>query len=196
MDALDCTVHGELDVIHVLGVPMGTVSVFLVADDEAIGQIFGDVILYGVILQPLNEVLEAQFDGLTVGILQGDGGHIVPGSDRPGYLVDLLLVGLPYEGGQIVIKRRDSLSAVHLVLDRLHGDTGSESSRLYAFGRPCAAVTAHPSIPQGDIEGVLDARQALGRIVILIVDMKEICLDSPPDGIRKETLVDVCLGCF
>ncbi len=113
-----------------------------------------------------------------------------------GHLLHLLFISFPYKRSQVKIEGRNSLAAVHLVLNRLHRHTGGDGGRLDTLCRTRRRRTGNKAILQGNVERMLDTGKTLGRIIILVVDMQQICLHGIFDHIGKQHLVNIGLRRF
>ncbi len=111
-----------------------------------------------------------------------------------GGLVDLLLIGFSHEGSQIEVKRRNGLTAVHLVLHGLHGYAGEHRRGLYPLGGTGLAVTGLKAFVEDLVQRMLEAGEALGGIVVLVMDMDIAAIDRVPHVLGQEAFVHIGLG--
>ena len=94
---------------------------------------------------------------------------------------------------QIVVEGGDCLTSVHLVLDSLHRYAGEDGCGLDPLRGPGLSVTCLETVLENQVEGVLDASQGLGRIIILVVDMDVVLRHSLTDIFREKALVYISL---
>ena len=95
---------------------------------------------------------------------------------------------------QIEVKGRDGLSAMHLVLCRLHRDTGHDAGRLDTFGRARLTVSGTESVGEDTFQRVLDAGQTLRGVVILVVDVQVIVAHSLLGLVAQQVIVHERFG--
>ena len=79
-----------------------------------------------------------------------------------------------HEGGEIEVEGRDGLSAVHLVLCALQGDTRQHSGCLDALGGSGRTVPSGKPVLQDVIQWVLAAGERLGGVVVFVVYVQQI----------------------
>ena len=108
-------------------------------------------------------------------------------------VLNLLDIGRAYVGRHIEVERGDGLTAVHLVLCRLHGYATHDAGRLDALGRTALSVTGTEATLQDVIQGVLHAGERLGGIVVLVVDMDISVLDGIAHVFREKACIHVRL---
>ena len=95
---------------------------------------------------------------------------------------------------QIEIERGDSLTAVHLVLHRLHRDTAYDAGRLDALGGTRLAVARLKTALQNLVERMLYAGERLGGIVILVVDVDIVVAQRGAGLFGEQVIVDEGFG--
>ena len=79
-------------------------------------------------------------------------------------------------GCQIEVEGRNRLSAMHLVLTALHGDTGQHRSCFDTLGRARGTMTGNKATVKDIIQRMLHTGERLGGIVVLIMDMEIVVL--------------------
>ena len=93
-------------------------------------------------------------------------------------VLDLLDEREAHVGSQIEVKRRNGLATVHLVLSGLHRDAGNDACSLDALGGARLAMTSHIALLEHLVQRVLHTGQALGGIVVLVMDVKIVTAHS------------------
>ena len=91
--------------------------------------------------------------------------------------------------GEVEVKCRNSLTSVHLVLHRLHRYAGQYACGLDSFGRSALPVSCFQSVLEDKVEWVLQTGKALGRVVVLVVDVDVSILDGLFDIFGQKALV-------
>ena len=87
-------------------------------------------------------------------------------------VLHLFLIRHAYVWSQVEVEGWDSLSAVHFVLACFQRDAGQYGCCLYALGRTAGTVACRESVVQDDVQRMLHAGEALGWIVVLVVDVE------------------------
>ena len=99
-------------------------------------------------------------------------------------------------GGQVEIECGNGLSAVHFVLGGLQRDAAQDTGCLDALGRARFAVSGRETVSQDAVQWVLYARQALGGVVVLIVDVQVVALHGIQDLFVQQVVVYERFGGF
>ena len=99
-------------------------------------------------------------------------------------------------GGQIEVKCWDGLPAVHLVLRCLHRDAGDDAGCLDALGRTRLAVAGAEAVLQHVVQWMLHTRQALGGVVVLVMDVDVVVAHGLAGLLAQQVIVDKGLGAF
>ena len=110
--------------------------------------------------------------------------------------LQLLNVAHTHVWSQIEVERRNSLSAVHLVLCTLHRDTGQHAGCLNALSCARCAVPGSKAILQDIIKRMLHTGKTLGWIVILVVNVQVVMLHSVATLFTQKVVVNKRLCCL
>ena len=97
-------------------------------------------------------------------------------------------------GCEIEVEGRDGLTAVHLVLATLHGDTGQHRGRLNALGTTRGTMTCSKSVLQDIIQRVLHTGERLRGVIIFVVDVQIVVFYGVAALFREQIVVDEGFG--
>ncbi len=111
-------------------------------------------------------------------------------------IFDLLHKRRAHKWRQIEIECRDGLPAVHFVLSRFHRYAGYYACRFDTLGRARLPMAGHKAVVQNVVERVLHAGKALGRVIVLVVDMDIIAAHGIACFRRQQIVVNERLGGF
>ncbi len=95
---------------------------------------------------------------------------------------------------QIEVEGGNGLTTVHLVLCCLHGDTTHDAGCLDALCGTTLTMSGTETTLQDMVQGVLDAGQRLGGIVVLVVDMQQIGTNGLACILAQQVVVYEGLG--
>ena len=110
------------------------------------------------------------------------------------HVLEFFLETGAHERSEIEVESRNGLSSVHLVLCSLHGDAGEHACGLYSLCWSRRAMSGSKSVVEDVVERMLHARERLGRIIVLVVDVQVVVLHRFPGVIRKEVVINKGLG--
>ena len=111
-------------------------------------------------------------------------------------VLDFLDEAVAHVGGKVEIECRDGLSAVHLVLGCFQRDASQDTGSLDAFGRARFAVSGREAVFQNMVQRMLHACQALGGIIILVMDVQIVLGDGIQNFFTQQIVVHERLGGF
>ena len=111
-------------------------------------------------------------------------------------VLDFLDEAVAHVGGKVEIECRDGLSAVHLVLGCFQRDASQDTGSLDAFGRARFAVSGREAVFQNMVQRMLHACQALGGIIILVMDVQIVLGDGIQHFFTQQIVVHKRLGGF
>ena len=109
-------------------------------------------------------------------------------------IFDLLDKGCAHVRRQIEVKGGDGLAAVHLVLSGLERYAGDDRRCLDAAGRARLAVAGNEAVLKYTVERMLHTGQALGGIVVFVVDMDVTVAHGVAGLLCEQVVVDKWLG--
>ena len=99
-----------------------------------------------------------------------------------------------HKRGQIEVKGRDGLAAVHFILGGFERDTPYDAGSLYALGGARLAVTGYEAVFKYAVERMLHTGETLGRVIVFVVYVKIAVVDSLAHLGREQIVVDKGLG--
>ena len=166
---MDKRLHGLVHTAH--GAVDGVLLRALFAREE-IERLFDEVVDFGVVK--------------AAEVAAGEGFHIL----------HLLNIAFADEWSQIEVKRRYCLTTVHLVLRSLHRDTSNHACGFDTLGGAAFAMASHEAVFQHLVERVLHASEALGGVVVLVVDVEHIVGHSLAHFLAQQIVVDKWFGGF
>ena len=109
-------------------------------------------------------------------------------------VLHLLDEGAAHIWGQIEVKRWNCLSAVHLVLGGFHRDARNHAGSLDALGGTRFAVPGHITLLKHLVQRMLHAGEALGGVVVLVVDVQVVAAHGLARLLAQEIIIDKGLG--
>ena len=110
------------------------------------------------------------------------------------HLLHLLDERAADERSEIEVEGRDGLTAVHLVLRRLERYAGYDACGLDAFGRARLAVSGDESVAEDIVERMLHACEALGGVVVFVVDVEVALTHGVASLLGEQVVVDERFG--
>ena len=113
----------------------------------------------------------------------------IQGHDSVSNLRQFLLVCLPDIRRHVEVEGGYGLAAVHLVLHRLHRDAGKGGGRLDPLRGTHRRMAFLETVHKEHVRRMLDAREGLRRIEVLIVDVDEVGLHGGGHLGGKEAFV-------
>ena len=154
---------------------------------------------HGLVYSMLEGAVTALQSGeVTLKIIVNLGGLevLIIGIHNGAHLVNLFLEGFAYEGSQVEVEGGDGLTTVHLVLDGFHGNAGEDGCGFYALCGTGLSVTCLETMLKNDVQGMLDAGEGLGGIVVFVVDVDVVAGNGLTHGVTEEAFVHIALGGF